>query len=371
MEFSVSSNELSRHLNALIGPIGPSPSMPILEDFLFVLSGDELTITASDLETTITSVVSVSSEDNGVFSSPAKMMLDTVKRLKDQPITISVNPDNRQVTITSAYGKYSMSGHDPEDYPVIDKPEDIDTLELPSDILLNAIGNTTFAVSTDEMRKSMMGVYFQIDFNKIVFVATDAHKLVRYTYKQLTSDVTTSFILSKKSLLQLKSILQPEEMITLEFDKKHATFTVGATTLNCVMMEGKYPDYNNVIPTENNNVLRINKAALNQSLGRLAIYANKTTNQTILNITEHSLTLTSQDVDFANEATEQLECEYSGEDLFIAFNAKFLLEILNILDDDTIVIKIDDTNRPALLFPESQKEDEDLLTLIMPVMLGY
>ena len=371
MEFSVASAELYFHLTKVIGPVGVNPVMPILEDFLFRLSGDELTITATDLETTITTTLSVSSEDNGLFTCPAKMLLETVKSLQNQPITIEINTDNHHIDITSSFGKYSMSGHDPADYPEVPRQADVDTISVPSSILANAINKTLFAVSNDEMRKTMTGVYFQIDFNKITFVATDAHKLVKYEYLGMTSDVTTSFVLPKKSLVMLKTILENEEQIAFEFDKSHAMFTAGSTMLACLMLDGKYPDYNMVIPTENNNLLKVRKNDLLQSLKRLSIFANKTTNQTVFNITEHSLTLTSQDLDYSNEATEQLECEYNGADIFIAFNAKFLIEMINASDTENIIFKLDEPNRPGLLVPEQNAENEDLLMLIMPVMLNY
>jgi len=371
MEFSVSSAELFFHLNKVIGPIGTNQVMPILEDFLFKLSGDELTITATDLETTITTTLNVSSEDNGLFTCPAKMLIDTVKALQNQPITIEINDENHHIDITSSFGKYSMSGHDPGDFPEVPRQKDVDTITLPSSILSKAINKTLFAVSNDEMRKTMTGVFFQIDFSKITFVATDAHKLVKFQYNGLESDVTTSFVLPKKSLVMLKSIIENEEDIAFEFDKSHALFTSGSTTLGCLMLEGKYPDYNMVIPADNPNTLKVRKNDLLQSLKRLSIFANKTTNQTVFNITEHSLTLTSQDLDYSNEATEQLECEYDGKDLFIAFNAKFLIEMINSSDTENIIFKLDEANRPGILLPEENNENEDLLMLIMPVMLNY
>ena len=371
MEFSVSSAELYFHLNKVIGPVGTNPVMPILEDFLFKLSEDELTITATDLETTITTSLNVSSDDSGLFTCPAKMLLDTVKALQNQPISIEINEDNHHIDITSSFGKYSMSGHDPADFPDVPRQKDVDAITLPSKVLATAINKTLFAVSNDEMRKTMTGVFFQIDFTKITFVATDAHKLVKYEYKGLESDVTTSFVLPKKSLLMLKNIVETEEEVAFEFDKSHAMFTCGSTTLACLMLEGKYPDYNMVIPANNPNSLKVRKNDLLQSLKRLSIFANKTTNQTVFNITEHSLTLTSQDLDYSNEATEQLECEYDGKDLFIAFNAKFLIEMINASETENIIFKLDEPNRPGILLPEKNEENEDLLMLIMPVMLNY
>lgn len=371
MEFSVASAELYYHLNKVIGPVGTNNVMPILEDFLFRLSGDELTITATDLETTITTTLNVSSEDNGLFTAPAKMLLDTVKALQNQPITIAINEDNHHIDITSAFGKYSMSGHDPADFPEVPRQSDVDAIQLPAFVLTKAIGKTLFAVSNDEMRKSMTGVFFQIDFTKITFVATDAHKLVKYEFSGLESDVTTSFVLPKKSLVMLKNIIEGEEEVAFEFDKSHAMFTCGSTTLGCLMLEGKYPDYNMVIPANNPNMMTVRKNDLLNSLRRLSIFANKTTNQTVFNITEHSLTLTSQDLDYSNEATEQMTCEYNGKDLTIAFNAKFLIEMIQASDTENIAFKLDEPNRPGLLLPDENPENEDLLMLIMPVMLNY
>lgn len=371
MEFSVSSAELYYHLNKVIGPVGTNQVMPILEDFLFKLSGDELTITSTDLETTITTTLSVSSEDSGLFTCPAKMLLETVKSLQNQPITFEIDEKKRHIDITSSFGKYSMGGHDPADYPAVPDRTDTDSITLPTHVLMTAINKTLFAVSTDEMRKTMTGVYFQIDFNKVTFVATDAHKLVKYEYNGMESDVTTSFVLPKKSLLMLKGVIENEEDVTIEFDKSHAMFTCGSTMLACLMLEGKYPDYKMVIPNENPNSLKVRKNDLLQSLKRLSIFANKTTNQTVFNVTEHSLTLTSQDLDYSNEATEQLECEYDGKDLFIAFNAKFLIEMIGASETENVIFKLDEPNRPGILLPEENAENENLLMLIMPVMLNY
>jgi DNA polymerase-3 subunit beta len=371
MVFSVASSELYHHLNKVIGPVGTNNIMPILEDFLLVLEGEQLTVTATDLETTVTTSLQVNSEDTGIIACPAKMLLETVKALQNQPITFDVSEETKQITVSSPFGKYNMSGHDPADFPQISAHQESDSLKLSSVILQRGIAKSIFATSNDEMRKTMMGVYFQIDFSKMNVVATDAHKLVRYQFNNINSDVTTSFVLPKKPLILLKSILDSDDEVNFEFDKSHAYFTFGDTTLACRMLEGKYPDYNLVIPTNNPNQLKVKRHDLLSSLKRLAIYANKTTNQTVFSLTENSLTLTSQDFDYSNEATEQLSCDYNGDDLTIAFNAKFLIEMLSALETDEVVFQLSENNRPGIIVPDENSENEDLLMLIMPVTLGY
>ncbi len=370
MKFSVSSSDLLKQLQIAGGAIGSNPVLPILEDFLFTVENNKLAIAATDLETSITTSLEINADGQGTVAVPAKILLDTLKELPQQPITFTVNDDNYGIEITSAYGKYKLAGENGQDFPKIPQPETVDTISLPANTLVKAISKTLFAASNDELRPSMTGVYFQVDFNKLTFVATDAHKLVKYTFNNVASEVSTSFIVPKKALNLLKVALPAGEEVTLSFDKANAYFSFGDVQLVCRLIDARYPDYNAVIPVDNPNTLSMSRSDFQNSLKRIAIYANKTTNQVILNVGDGSLTVSAQDLDFSNEATEQLSCSYDGEPLNIGFNAKFLIEMLNVLESDEIKMELSSPTRAGILLPVDEVEDEEILMLVMPVMLS-
>ncbi|MEL6390388.1 MAG: DNA polymerase III subunit beta, partial [Bacteroidota bacterium] len=352
------------------GVVGANTVLPILEDYLFSLKGDTLTITASNLETTIITSLQVSAEEEGQIAITAKILLDTLKALPEQPITLEVDEAVKAISITSAYGKYKLSGDSADDFP--DLPESVDTrsLQMSSEVLSKALAKTLFATSNDELRMAMQGVYVQIEEASIIFVATDAHKLVKYTFKTSQNEQTDSFIIPKKGLTLLKNALSVGGEVTLSYNKNNAFFAVDDTQVIIRLIDAKYPDYNAVIPYENANILSLERNVFQSSLRRIAIYANKSTNQVVLNISEGSLTCSAQDLDFSNEANEQLTCEYNGEPMNIGFNAKFLIEMLGVLGSDDIMLKLSTPNRAGILVPAEQPEGEDLIMLVMPVMMG-
>jgi DNA polymerase-3 subunit beta len=370
MKFSVSSNELLKQLQIAGGAIGSSPVLPILEDFLFKIEDNKLTISATDLETSITTQIDVLSDSNGTVAVPARILLDTLKALPEQPITFNVNDENFGIEITSAYGKYKLAGENGQDFPNIPEPDGVDSVSVQAPTLTNAITKTLFATSNDELRPAMTGVYFQVDFSKLIVVATDAHKLVKYTFTDITSEVSTNFIVPKKALNLLKGALPTGGEVKLSFNKANAFFTFDDTSLVCRLIDSRYPDYNAVIPVDNPNLLTLPRTDLQSSLKRIAIYANKTTNQVILNITNDSLTISAQDLDFSNEATEQLNCTYEGEPITIGFNAKFLVEMLGVLESDEIKMELSTPTRAGILLPAEETEGEEILMLVMPVMLS-
>ncbi len=370
MKFSISSAELLDKIQLANGAIGSNMVVPILEDYLFVITDNKLTISATDLETSITTDVEVISNENGSVAIPGKILFDTLKALPEQPITIDVDPDKFSIEITSSYGKYKLSGDNPEDFPAIPKPQKADHVQLSAALLREAINKSIFATSNDELRLAMTGVYTQIDFSKITFVATDAHKLVKYTFSGLEGDVNTSFILPKKSLNLLRSALPDSGMVEISFNKSNAFFSFNDHHLVCRLIDAQYPNYNAVIPVDNPNLLTVVRRDLLSSLKRIAIYANKTTNQVILNIDDGSLTIEAQDLDFSNEATEQLTCQYEGTPVTIGFNAKFLIEMLSVLDTDEIKIELSTPNKAGIIYPSESPDDEELLMLVMPVMLS-
>ncbi len=371
MKFSVSSSDLLKRLQLASGAIGSNPVLPILEDFLFNVEGNRLTISASDLETSITTGIEVKSDKSGMVAIPAKILLETLKALPQQPVTFTVDENNFGIEITSSYGKYKLAGENGADFPRIPEPDTVDTVKMPSDILANGISKTLFATSSDELRPAMTGVYFQVDFNKITFVSTDAHKLVKYTFTEdIQSEVMSNFIVPKKALNLLKNALPANEEAVMQFNKANAFFSFGDTNMVCRLIDSRYPDYNAVIPTENPNNLSASRSDLQNSLKRIAIYANKTTNQVVLNINDGSLTISAQDLDFSNEATEQMTCTYTGEPITIGFNAKFLIEMLGVMEGDEIKMELSTPTRAGILLPEEPVDGEELLMLVMPVMLS-
>ncbi len=371
MKFSVSSTELLKQLQIASGAIGSNPVLPILEDFLFKIESKQLTIAATDLETSITTGIEVLADDDFTVAVPAKILLDTLKALPQQPITFSVNPENWGIEITSSYGKYKLAGENGTDYPTLPEADTVDTVKINSQYLLEAINKTVFATSSDELRPAMTGVYFQVDFNKMICVATDAHKLVKYTTPHLAGEVATSFIIPKKALNLLKNALPANEPVTLSFNKANAFFAFGNMNLVCRLIDARYPDYNAVIPVDNPNVMTANRADLQNSLKRIAIYANKTTNQVVLDVQPQSLTVSAQDLDFSNEATEQMSCNLDGAPLRIAFNARFLAEMLGVLDSEEVRMEFSTPSRAGILSPiEESNANRDILMLVMPVMLN-
>lgn len=370
MKFSVSSSELLKHLQIANGAIGSNPVLPILEDFLFTIQDNQLTIAATDLETSITTTVDVMSDSNGQVAIPARILLDTLKALPQQPITVSVNEENFGIEITSAYGKYRLAGENGQDFPSIPDSDNVDSITMQTQALGQGVSKTLFATSGDELRPAMTGVYFQVDFNKITFVATDAHKLVKYTFTEVQSEVSTSFIVPKKALNLLKGILPSGGEVKLSFNKANAFFEFEGILLVCRLIDARYPDYNAVIPVDNPNVLSIGRADFQNSLKRIAIYANKTTNQVILNINNSDLVISAQDLDFSNEATEKITCSYDGDPLTIGFNAKFLVEMLSVLESDDVKIELSTPTRAGILLPTDTVDGEEILMLVMPVMLS-
>ena len=370
MKFSVPSATLLKQLQIASGAIGSNPVLPILEDFLFTIEGRNLTIAATDLETSIISSIEVNADTNGKVAIPAKILLETLKELPAQPITFNVNMENFGIEITSSYGKYRLAGENGEEFPDLPEPEAVDAIKIPNKVLLQAINKTIFATSTDELRVAMTGVFLQVDFNKLTFVATDAHKLVKYSYNKITSEVSTSFIIPKKALNLLKSAISSDGDANLAFNKENAFFSFDNVQMVCRLIDARYPDYNAVIPVDNPNLLTLNRKDFQNSLKRIAIYANKTTNQVILNIKDGDLTISAQDLDFSNEATEHMTCTYEGEPLTIGFNAKFLIEMLNVLESDEVKIELSSPSRAGILLPTENEEGEEILMLVMPVMVS-
>ncbi|HTI60705.1 DNA polymerase III subunit beta [Mucilaginibacter sp.] len=371
MRFIVSTSTLLKQLQAVSGALSSSTVLPILENFLFEIKDGNLTISATDLQTSMTTSLTVEAKENGRIAIPSRILLDTLKSLPEQPIAFNIDDSTFAIEINAGDGKYKLSGENGEDFPKIPVVENASSVNLPASVLAEAINKTIFAVSNDELRPAMTGVYCQLSSQHITFVATDAHKLVRYRRKDAKAASTASFILPKKALNLLKSALPSEDInVSVEYNSTSAFFKFSNINLVCRLIDERYPDYEAVIPQNNPNKLIIDRQSFLGSLNRVAIYANKTTHQVRLKINGSELNISSEDIDFANEAHERLSCQYDGEDIEIGFNARFLIEMLKNLGSEEVMLEMSTPNRAGLLLPVAGDENEDVLMLVMPVMLN-
>lgn len=372
MKFIVSSSSLLKQLQSISGVLNSNNTLPILDNFLFEIKQDKLKVSASDLETTMTTAINIESKDEGVIAVPAKLVLETLKTFADQPLTFSVNDKNYGIEIISDYGKYKLTGHNGDEFPKLPNIESSSTIEFEASVLASAINKTIFAAGNDELRPIMSGVYCELSEDGVTFVATDAHKLVRYRRTDVHAGSASSFIIPKKPLNLLKATLASAQgSVKIEYNKTNAFFTFENTNLICRLIDGKYPNYEAVIPKENPNKLTVDRVSFLNSIRRVSIFSNKTTHQVRLKITGSELSISAEDLDFANEASERLTCQYSGEDMEIGFNSKFLAEMLSNLTCENVNIEMSAPNRAGILLPaENENEAEDILMLVMPVMLN-
>ena len=371
MRFIVSTSTLLKQLQAVNGASSSSTVLPILENFLFEIKDGSLTISATDLQTSMTTSLPVESKEDGKVAVPSKILLETLKTLPDQPVAFSVDAQTFAIEISAGDGKYKLSGENGEDFPKIPTVENASSVSMPASVLAEAINKTIFAVSNDDLRPAMTGVLCQLSPQNITFVATDAHKLVRYRRNDTKSDAAASFILPKKALTLLKASLGSDDSaVSLEYNSTSAFFRFGNINLICRLIDERYPDYEAVIPQSNPNKLTLDRSQFLNSLRRVVIFANKTTHQVRLKINGSELNISSEDVDFSNEAHERLGCQYEGEDMEIGFNAKFLIEMLGNLEGDEVTLEMSTPNRAGLLIPQTNNDNENVLMLVMPVMLN-
>lgn len=370
MKFIVSSSSLLKHLQQISGVINSNTVLPILEDFLFEIEDKKLHIVATDLETVMRVQMEVESKDNGRVCIPSKILMDSLKNLADQPLTINIDK-NFAIEITSDNGKYKVMGENPDNFPKEPGADDTTAFTMPSGALVTAINKTLFAVSNDDLRPAMTGVYFELTPTSIQFVATDAHRLVRYKRTDVKCPKTESFIVPKKPLNLLKNALPDnDDQITISYNSNHLFVTHGTTRLICRLIDARFPDYKVVIPTDNPYKLIVNKVDFQGSLRRVSVFSNKSTNQVALTISGSELQMAAQDVDFSFEGNERMSCEYDGEDLQIAFNARFLIEMLNAAETDDVKVELATSTKAGIIKPTTSEPDEDLLMLVMPLMLN-
>lgn len=373
MKFIVSSTLLLKNLQAINGVINSSNTLPILDDFLFELKENELSITSSDLETTMSvTLIPDKTDETGSIAIPAKILVDTLKTFADIPVSFSINDDTLLIEISAGEGKYRLSGHKSDEYPRTPVLEETTSIELNSSVVANAINKTLFATGNDELRLVLSGVFCELSPDDVTFVATDAHKLVRYKRTDAKSTDSASFILPKKPLNLLKTILASQDIpVKIEYNLTNAFFSFSNINLICRLIDGKYPNYDAVIPAENPNKMVIDRVLLLNTIRRVAIFANQSTHQIRFKISGKELVLSAEDIDFSNEAKERLTCTYEGDDMEIGFNSKFMLEMLNNIDTDEIKLEMSAPNRAGILLPvDNKNKDEDILMLVMPVMLN-
>jgi DNA polymerase-3 subunit beta len=371
MKFIVNSAYLLRQLTHINGVITTNPVVPILENFLFELDKGKLTVTASDLQTSMITELQVESKERGSIAVPARILLETLKNLPEQPITFSIDQATFSVEIISDNGRYKLSGENATDFPKVPEVRNDFSAEISSDVLARAINNTIFATSNDELRPAMTGVYVNLNEKNATFVSTDGHRLVRYRRNDVKSDNGSAIIIPRKALNLLKSTLPSENtIVTLDFNMANAFFRFENIRMICRLIDERFPEYENVIPTQNNIKMIIDRVALVGALKRIAIYANKTTHQVRMKITGSELQISAEDLEFSNEANERLSCDHDGEDIEIGFNARFLLEMLSNLDCERVVFSLSAPNRAGVILPEQQDKEEDILMLVMPVMLN-
>ena len=373
MNFIVSSSYLLKNLNAINGVITSNPVVPILDNVLFEIENGNLLITASDLQTSVMVEIQVESKGDGSVAIPAKILIDTLKNLPEQPVTFSIDDENYNIEINSDNGRYKLAGENATDFPKVPQVTDGYSIDLSSKLLSNAISNTIFSTSTDELRPAMTGVFLKLSTSSCTFVSTDGHRLVKYVRSDVSGDeVDHEMILPRKSLNLLKSTLPSDKSsdVKLEFNASNAFFSFDNVKMVCRLIDERYPDYENVIPLDNSNNIVIDKLEVLSSLKRISIYANKTTNQVKFKISGGEILISAEDLDFSNEANERISCEHDGADIEIGFNAKFLIEILSNLNSTRVTFKLSEPNKAGLIIPDEIDDSEDIIMLVMPVMLN-
>ena len=373
MNFIISSQALLKGLQSISGVIATNNTLPILDNFLFTLEEGNLTVTASDLETTMScSIKTDKSDQDGQIAVPARILMDMLKTFSEVPINISTDLKTFNIELSANEGKFKLAGKNPEEFPRSPQAEGTSITELSSKLISQAINKTMFATGTDTMRMIMTGVFCELYDDYVSFVATDAHKLVRYRRYDAGSEEKSSFTIPKKPLNQLKALLANEDFpVKVEFNETNVFFSFNNISLVSRLIEGKYPNYEAVIPTNNPNKMIVDRLSFLNSIKRVSIFANQSTHQIRLKISGKELILSAEDLDYSNEAKERLTCSNEGEDIEIGFNSRFLVEMISNIDTPEVLLEMSAPNRAGLIKPvDPDNKQEDVLMLLMPVMLN-
>lgn len=373
MKFIVSSTSLLSHLQAISRVINSKNTLPIMDCFLFNLQDGTLSITASDTETTmVTSIEVTESDSDGRFAIVARTLLDAMKEIPEQPLTFNLNPNTLEITVQYMNGQYTVMGQNADEYP---QPATLGDnavhANIPADVLLNGINRALFATADDELRPVMNGIYFDITPDDITMVASDGHKLVRNKNLSVKGSEKAAFILPKKPANLLKNVLTKEEnSVSIDFDDRNAVITLEKYRMVCRLIEGRYPNYNSVIPQNNPYKITIDRAVLLSALRRVSVFSSQSSSLVKLRMGDNKLVISTQDLDFSTSAEETLVCQYEGNPMSIGFKAPFLIDILNNLPGQDVIIELADPSRAGVIVPAEQKENCDLLMLLMPMMLN-
>ena len=373
MKFIVSSTGLYSHLQAVSRVINSKNSLPILDCVLMEVKEGKITLTASDSESTLSTSFEVNDSDGeGRFAVSAKKFLDSLKEIPEQPITFDVNTSSMEITIYYQHGKYSLVGQNAEDFPLAPGlGESAIHVEMETKILLNGINRTLFATADDELRPVMNGIYMDMTTTDITFVASDGHRLVREKSTAAQAPAKAAFILPKKPANILKALVtKSEDKMTIDFDEKNAIIVFNEYKLICRLIEGRYPNYNSVIPQNNPNKVRIDRQTLTSALRRVSVFSSQASSLIKLHLDNNLVQISAQDIDFSTSAEEKLNCEYSGNPMSIGFKSTFLIDILNNLASDEVIIELADPSRAGVILPSEQEENDDVLMLLMPMMLN-
>jgi DNA polymerase-3 subunit beta len=370
MKFIVSASALLKQLQQINGVINANTVLPILEDFLFEIGKNRLTVVATDLETVMKIHMDIEAKESGKVCIPAKILMDSLKNLPEQPLTFNIDK-NFGIEITSDNGKYKVMGENPDNFPKEPSADTTTSFSMTSSALLTSINKTLFAVSNDDLRPAMTGVFFELDNLGLTVVATDAHRLVKYKRTDVSCPKADTFIVPRKPLNLLKSALPDnEDELNISYNGNHLFVDHGSTQLVCRLIDARFPDYKVVIPGDNPYRMNLLRTDFQNALRRVSIFSNKSTNQVALNISGSELQLTAQDVDFSFEGNERMKCQYDGEDMQIAFNARFLIEMMSATDSEEVRMELSTPTKAGIIKPSDQGENEDLLMLVMPLMLN-
>ena len=371
MKFVVSSKALLSRLSAVSKVVNSKNAIAILDYFLFDLENGVLTVTGSDQENTLTTHFEVEeAEGNGSFAIKVKNILDVLKGMNDQNLSFEINEENYEINIDYQNGNYNFVGLNGRDFPEkLVTEEEVKKFTLPAKDVLSGISHTLFAVATDDIRPVMMGVYWDLVPDKITFVASDMHKLVRYINTNLKPDVTASFVLPAKPASILESFLpKNDEEVSVTIDSGSATFKTADFELNCTFIKGRYPNYNSVIPQSNPYIVTIDRMCLLNAVKRVGVFAT-VGGLVKFRLETNTVILTAEDIDVSTSAKESISCDYSGEPMEIGFHYARMIEVLGNIDHDTIEVHLSDPSRPGVFTPLEQKENEDNTIVIMPMIL--
>ncbi len=373
MKFVVSSTALLNHLQAISRVIISKNTLPILNCFLFELSNGKLSVTASDTETTMsTSLMTNECDSDGRFAISSKTILDALKELPEQPLAFEVNMDNLEITVQYLNGKYSVVGQNADEYPqAMSLGNNAVRVDIEAGILLNGINRTLFATGDDELRPIMNGVYFDITTDDITIVASDGNKLVKDQTTAAKGNEKAAFILPQKPAALIKNLLPKETgIVSIEFDDRNAVFTLENYRMVCRLIEGRYPNYNSVIPQNNPNKITIDRLQFLSALRRVSVFSSQISSLVKLHLQDNQITISAQDIDFSTSAEESLNCQFEGTPMSIGFKSTFLIDILNNIPSEEVVIQLADPSRAGVIIPSEQEENEMLLMLLMPMMLN-